>query len=167
MGRMRKKAFRAIVLLTGCVGLVASMLACSNAADSSQASAAATIQREEADWLKAIAAGQLDATVSYYGDGAVLLAPNVPIARTEVEIRRTWMQIFASVPAGATFSGETTKVEVAQSGDLAYAVGTYAFANPAIDKGKFVDVWKKQADGSWKDVVDMINSDLPASPPTT
>ncbi|MGH3513138.1 MAG: hypothetical protein ACRDQI_00185 [Pseudonocardiaceae bacterium] len=46
---------------------------------------------------------------------------------------------------------------------MAYAVGTYAFANPAIDKGKFVDVWKKQAEGSRKDVVGMINSDLPAS----
>jgi hypothetical protein len=33
-------------------------------------------------------------------------------------------------------------VEVAQSGGLAYSTGTYAFTNPAIDKGKFVDVWK-------------------------
>jgi hypothetical protein len=40
------------------------------------------------------------------------------------------MQIFASGPAGATFSGETTKVDVSRSGDLAYAIGTYAFANP-------------------------------------
>jgi ketosteroid isomerase-like protein len=164
---MRKKALRAIALLTGCVGLVVSMLACSKAAGNSPAGAEATIQREEADWLKAIGTGQLDATVSYYGDGALLLAPNVPIARTKEEIRRTWIQIFASVPAGATFSGETTKVEVARSGDLAYSTGTYAITNPAIDKGKFVDVWKKQADGSWKAVVDIINSDLPAPPPTT
>jgi ketosteroid isomerase-like protein len=167
MGRMRKKALQALALLTGCIGLAAFVLACSKPADNSTAAAEVTIQRQEADWFKAIGAGQLDATVSYYGDGAVLLAPNVPIARTKEEIRRTWMQIFASVPAGATFSGETTKVEVARSGDLAYAIGTYAFATPAIDKGKFVDVWKKQADGSWKDVVGMINSDLPASPPTT
>lgn len=69
--------------------------------------------------------------------------------------------------AGATFSAETTKVEVARSGDFAYSTGTYAIANPAIDKGKFVDVWKKQADGSWKAAADVINSDLPAPPPTT
>jgi ketosteroid isomerase-like protein len=167
MGRMRKKALRALALLAGCIGLAASVLACSKPADNPPAAAEATIQRNEAAWLKAIGTRQLDATVSYYGDGAVLLAPNVPIAQTKEEIRRTWMQIFASIPAGATFSSETTKVEVARSGDLAYSTGTYAIANPAIDKGKFVDVWKKQADGSWKAVVDIINSDLPASPPTT
>ena len=31
------------------------------------------------------------------------------------------------------------------------------------DHGKFVEIWKKQADGSWKCAVDMFNSDLPAS----
>ncbi|MBA2471329.1 MAG: hypothetical protein H0V41_03460 [Pseudonocardiales bacterium] len=54
---------------------------------------------------------------------------------------------------------------MARSGDLAYSTGTYAFANPPIDKGKFVDVWKKQADGSWKAVIDIFNSDLPVTPP--
>lgn len=32
-----------------------------------------------------------------------------------------------------------------------------------LDKGKFLTVWKKQADGSWKIIRDMYNSDLPAS----
>lgn len=163
----KQRAWRRLALMISCAGLTASALACSTAPADSTAGAAATIRQEETAWLKAIGAGQIDATVSYYGDGALLLAPNAPIARTKERIRQTWMQIFASVPAGATFSGETTKVEVARSGDLAYSTGTYAFANPAIDKGKFVDVWKKQADGSWKAVINVIiNSDLPV-PPTT
>jgi ketosteroid isomerase-like protein len=29
------------------------------------------------------------------------------------------------------------------------------------DKGKFVVVWKRQADGSWKIVRDVYNSDVP------
>jgi ketosteroid isomerase-like protein len=33
------------------------------------------------------------------------------------------------------------------------------------NKGKFFDVWKKQADGSWKVVVSTFNSDLPVTPP--
>jgi ketosteroid isomerase-like protein len=33
------------------------------------------------------------------------------------------------------------------------------------DQGKLVEVWKKQADGKWKTVADIFNSDLPASPP--
>ncbi|MGH3697474.1 MAG: YybH family protein [Pseudonocardiaceae bacterium] len=144
-----------------------SLLACAQAPADTQAGTKATIEREETAWLKAIAAGQLDATVSYYGDGAVLFAPSAPIARTKDEIRQTWMQFFASIPAGATLSSKTTKVEVARSGDLAYTTGTYAVGlnNAAIDKGKFVDVWKKQADGSWKAVIDIFNSDLPVPPP--
>jgi ketosteroid isomerase-like protein len=30
------------------------------------------------------------------------------------------------------------------------------------DRGKYLAVWKKQADGSWKIEADMWNSDLPA-----
>jgi ketosteroid isomerase-like protein len=33
-----------------------------------------------------------------------------------------------------------------------------------VDKGKYVEIWKKQPDGSWKCAVDMFNSDLPAAP---
>ncbi len=29
------------------------------------------------------------------------------------------------------------------------------------DKGKYVTVWKKQADGSWKVMLDIFNTDLP------
>ena len=33
------------------------------------------------------------------------------------------------------------------------------------DKGKYLTVFKKQPDGSWKAVADMINSDLPLAKP--
>jgi ketosteroid isomerase-like protein len=29
------------------------------------------------------------------------------------------------------------------------------------DKGKYVTIWRKQPDGSWKVVEDMFNSDIP------
>jgi len=31
----------------------------------------------------------------------------------------------------------------------------------SIDRGKYVAVWKKQADGNWKVAVDTWNTDLP------
>ena len=34
--------------------------------------------------------------------------------------------------------------------------------NPVTDRGKYVVVWKKQPDGSWKAISDIFNSDLPA-----
>jgi len=33
------------------------------------------------------------------------------------------------------------------------------------DRGKFLDIWKKQTDGSWKVAIDMVNSDLSAATP--
>ena len=32
---------------------------------------------------------------------------------------------------------------------------------PAADDGKYIEIWKRQADGSWKIAYDIFNSDLP------
>jgi ketosteroid isomerase-like protein len=32
------------------------------------------------------------------------------------------------------------------------------------EKGKMVEVWRKQADGKWKCVSDIFNSDMPVAP---
>jgi ketosteroid isomerase-like protein len=59
------------------------------------------------------------------------------------------------------------EVVVARSGDLAYDVGSYTLtvSDPAGDpmtiKGRYVDVWKKDASGQWKVVVDAPVSDPP------
>ena len=62
----------------------------------------------------------------------------------------------------------TTSVE--GRGDLAYAIGTYrmavtpkkAGAKPLpVEQGKYVEVMKKQGDGSWKIVYDIWNPDAP------
>ena len=53
---------------------------------------------------------------------------------------------------------------------LAYIVGTYQMSfkgpdgKPASDNGKTIEIWKKQADGSWKCIVDGYSSDLPPLP---
>ena len=44
---------------------------------------------------------------------------------------------------------------------------TDAGGKPITDKGKYLEIWKKHADGSWKCVADMFNSDLPSVPAET
>ena len=54
---------------------------------------------------------------------------------------------------------------MANSNDLAYALGFYTIDNPPVDKGTYLDLWKKQTDGSWKMTVAVIKSDMPAPAP--
>ena len=70
---------------------------------------------------------------------------------------------------GFALSWQLTKAEASRGGDLGYTVGTYVLTlhdpkgEPVTDRGKYVTVWKKQADGSWKVAADIFNSDLPAA----
>ena len=120
-------------------------------------------------WSKAAASKDLDKTVSYYSSDAAVLPPNAPIATTKEAIRKIWQDMLAS--PGLVISWKATKVEVAKSGDLGFVSGTYEFTmndasgKPTPDKGKYVEVWEKQADGKWKCEMDTWNSDMPASPP--
>ena len=121
----------------------------------------------DAQWSAAAGAKDVDKAVSYYAESTVVMPPNASAATTKESIRSAWKEMLTT--PGAAISWKTTKVEVAKSGDLAYVSGTYeetmtdASGKPVKDRGKYVEVWEKQADGKWKCVADIWNSDLPAS----
>jgi len=63
------------------------------------------------------------------------------------------------------------RVQVGKSAEMAWVSGTYqlsmsdASGKPINDRGKYLEVWEKQADGNWKCAADIWNSDLAASTP--
>jgi ketosteroid isomerase-like protein len=67
-------------------------------------------------------------------------------------------------PEGTSLSWTPLKADMAGSGDLGYTYGHYIFKSRDKDGkivpryGKYMSVWKKQKDGSWKVVVDMGNT---------
>ena len=116
-------------------------------------------------WSHTAAAHKLDATVAFYSDDAVMLAPNEPIRTTKQAIRKSWTPFCDPT---TKIAWKATKVEIAKAKDVAYMYGFYNLTvqenGKAIsDKGKFLEIWKKQRDGKWKCAVDMFNSDLPAA----
>jgi uncharacterized protein (TIGR02246 family) len=158
------------LVLCGCLALFLFTPACSQQAPpDTRAADEAAIRDLDAQWSKSAAANDVEGTVSYYSDDASLLAPNAPISTGKAAIRAVWAALLGP---GASVSWQASKVEVARSSDLAYIVGTYTLTmkdpqgNPVNDRGKFVEVWKKPADGKWKVVADIFNSDLllPAPP---
>lgn len=150
--------------------LVALATACQTQADTRAADEAA-LKKLDDEWSRAVGARDVEKTVSFYSDDAVMMPPDIPTLTGREPIRALWRSMLES----PSFSGgwQATKIEVARSGDLAYVSGTYEFnetdagGRPIADKGKYVEVWKKQADGNWKCVADMFNSDLQTAPADT
>jgi uncharacterized protein (TIGR02246 family) len=156
------------LFLSGCIALLSfAFFGTASAADTKIEQA---LRDLDAQWSAAAGAKDLDKTVSYYSDDAIVMPPNTSAARTKEAIRSAWKEMLTA--PGAAIGWTATKVEAAKSGDLAYVSGTYeetmtdASGKPVKDRGKYVEVWKKQADGTWKVVADIWNSDLPVAPAT-
>lgn len=166
---MRRLSTPPISLLV-VLGLLALVPACQTQTGAdTRATDEATLRNLDSEWSKAAGARDVDKTVSYYAADAVVMPPNISALTTREAIRGLWQSMLGS--PGFSGGWNATRVEVARSGDLGYVSGNYEFTEkdaggkPMTDKGKYVAVWKKQADGSWKCVVDMFSSDLPIAPP--
>ena len=151
--------------------LLASLLlvaACQPAAPADQSAAAVTaVTAADAAWERAVAGHDTLATIAAVEATGSVLSPNAPIATGPAAIRTMFDGVWA-LP-GLKLSWHATRVEAARSGELAYSSGTYEMTitgpkgTPITDKGKYSTVWRKQADGSWKVVLDTFNSDMPAA----
>jgi ketosteroid isomerase-like protein len=164
--------FRSLSLMSAAVFAALFFNACSQpqpaAPPDNRVADAAAVQKADADWSAAAQAKQADAWVAFYADDAVVLPPNEEMVTSKDAIRKTITDLLA-LP-GLSVGWQTTRADAARSGDLAYTYGTYeltsndAKGRPTTDHGKYSEVWKKQADGSWKCIVDMWSSDLPVAP---
>lgn len=89
------------------------------------------------------------------------MPPNATPARGRAAIA----EFLAAFPTIPLFRAEMLRVE--GEGDLAYVHGTYHLEmrmpdGMVPDDGKYIEIWKRQADGSWRIAYDIFNSDLPA-----
>ena len=125
----------------------------------------AAIRAAEDEALKIAQAKDAERWASVYADDARVFPPNAPLVTGKEAIRKLFAELFAS--PGFEIDWEVTRVEVSRAGDLGYVVGTHkvtvndAEGNPVTDRGKWIAIWKKQADGTWKCIEDIWNSDLP------
>lgn len=124
----------------------------------------AAIRAAAKEWAAAAAAKDAEKFASFYAEDATLMLGNAPDVKGATTIRETAAGMMQD--ANFALSFETTAVQVARSGDIAYELGTYSLTTtnpktkkPATEKGNYVVVWKKQADGRWKAAVDAPVSD--------
>jgi uncharacterized protein (TIGR02246 family) len=114
-------------------------------------------------WSQAANAKDLNKCVSFYTDDASVLPFNAPIATEKDQIRAVWSQLVSN--PDSRLSWRPTKIEVAQSADLAYEIGTFDLTvadqtgKSSATRGKYVIAWKKQANDEWKAAADIFNTD--------
>lgn len=124
------------------------------------------IEEESDKWMEAYNRGDAAAVAAMYADDAKVLPPNIAMVQGRTGIQEFW--------SGAMQMGlkdvRLTTVDVGGSGDTAYEIGNYSVTiqpeggEGIRDSGKYVVVWKRQSDRTWKLVVDIWNSSMPAPP---
>lgn len=67
---------------------------------------------------------------------------------------------FKDMPPTATLTWKPVQAEASMAGDLGYTWGRYEYRDrtadgkPVVETGTYVTIWRRQADGSWKVVLD-------------
>jgi ketosteroid isomerase-like protein len=123
----------------------------------------AAVRKADADW--AAAANSADAWMAFYAADAVVLLPHGHLASDHEVLRRTVSDLLALPNLAIIWS--RIKVEVDESGENALVLKAYelrfgdSVAAPVSDRGRRLEIWRKQAEGSWKCVVDTWNLDQP------
>lgn len=127
--------------------------------------ALATLRAIHSALSAAVAARDPERTAGFYADNAVLTPVAEPIIEGGEAIREEWRHVFG-IP-GFTNTSRLVAVEPSRAGDLAYMRGVYQSpmlgpdGQQVIERGKWVSVWKRQADGEWRIVVEIFNTDAP------
>jgi len=111
---------------------------------------------------KATAAKGIEGWVEFAADDAVFMPEGLDFVRGKEAVRKFYTPMFAR--KGFTLRWEPIEAVVAASGDLGYTLGRWKSTaiNPegktVTGQGKYLTIWKKQKDGSWKAAVDVGNT---------
>jgi uncharacterized protein (TIGR02246 family) len=164
------KPMRVLIVAAG-ASFFALLSGCKVAPDSRTADVQA-IRDSEAAWEKAFATKAPEKAEAFYADDADSMLPDTPLMAGKQAILAGMKPELGDPNFSLFFS--PAKVEVAQSGDIAYTQGRFAYTttDPKTGKrvgqsGNYVEVYKKQADGSWKVEEDIATEETPLMPLTS
>jgi pimeloyl-ACP methyl ester carboxylesterase/ketosteroid isomerase-like protein len=131
-------------------------------APTNKAAAEATLRKLDAQWGQAKTA---DEWLSFYSDNAIILPPNEKALHGREAARKAITELLSA--PNLQLSWATDRIDISDSVDLAYIVGTYtesftdASGKKVSDTGHLLEVWQLQPNNQWKCVADTWNSDLP------
>jgi ketosteroid isomerase-like protein len=108
------------------------------------------VRKTETAFAKSMADRDAAAFASFLSDEAVFFGPKL-VSRGKAAVAEQWKRYFTA--PDAPFSWKPEEVEVLDSGTLAMTSGPVF--DPAGKRiGTFNSVWRRDADGTWKIVLD-------------
>jgi len=146
------------------------MTGCSQspATDSREADARALREGEVAAFVKDWGGKDADRIAAHYTDDGSLMIPNSPVMTGKDAIGKGLKDALAD--PNWSLALQPVQVEVSKGGDLGYTRGTYMLIatdpgskKAVTEKGRFVTIFRKEADGAWKAVQDINNAEAPAT----
>ena len=117
------------------------------------------IHRLAKEFTRLFNAKDIDGLVQmFYAPDARVLPPGAPTVQGHDQIKALFNHLGGTV---VSLSVETVSVD--SYGELAVEVGRYQMTtvDGGSDTGKTVVAYRQQADGQWKAIVDIFNSDIP------
>lgn len=114
-------------------------------------------------WHEAEVQGDYEACLNFYAEDAIVHPPNRDPVKGKATIREFHKDVLHNVESGI---GETTRIEISSSGDLAYDIGlshmVFKSTEGLVEEvQKYLIVWKK-INGEWKCIAISFNSNKPA-----
>jgi uncharacterized protein (TIGR02246 family) len=154
-------------------GTLAFQLGCAPAqppvAPDTRAADEQSIRDGETQWVKDFAAKDVEKVAAHYADDGSSMIPLMTLMTGKDAIRAGLKEEFSDPNSSLDF--HPTKVEIAKSADLAYSQGTYMYSSTdpkttkaVTESGNYVEVYKKQADGSWKVAADIATQEVAPAP---
>ena len=122
--------------------------------------ARADIEAVNKELSRAFASGDTAAIAALYTENATVLPPNGPMVRGRKAIEEFWKGAMAM----GVQSIQLNTIDVQSGTDLAYEIGNATMAmqpqggKASTETVKYVVVWKRQPDSSWKLAADIWNS---------
>lgn len=120
------------------------------------------VMQTSREWAHYASKADVEKVLGYWADDAIVASSGQPTLKGKKAIRQMVEGSF-KIP-GFKISWEPQSVEVSQSGDMAYLIEkSQIMVNDSLGKAVTqnytgVTIWKKQSDGSWKNVVEISST---------
>ena len=126
------------------------------------------IRAQTSAFQTAVRTADFPAAAEIMAEDIVVMVPN----QASIVGRQAWSEWVGTWGIAEVTQYEIGIEDIHVSGDLAYVRGTFTevlhlqgVEEPYADEGKFLQIWRKGADGMWRIAVDCWNSILPLPVP--